>query len=135
MTTKTQQAKNVAEIFEEVITTILGIERRKMFGWTCVFIDGNMLGGFYNDQMMLRLSDKDREAFLQLPDTSIFNPKGNRPMEEYVDVSLELIQSSEDLARWFDKSFRYVVALPPKVKKARKQRSVKILRVNSRNQP
>jgi hypothetical protein len=46
-----------------------------MFGWTCVFIVGNMLGSFYKNLMMLGLSDKDRAQFLELPNGSL-SPRG-----------------------------------------------------------
>jgi TfoX/Sxy family transcriptional regulator of competence genes len=119
MASSNQNSQSVAAMFEAVVITIPETEHRKMFGWTCVFIEGNMLSGFYQDQMMLRLSDKDRETFLELPNTSIFNPKGDRPMREYVNVPMEVIVSSKDLENWFNKGFRYVAALPPKAKKVR----------------
>jgi TfoX/Sxy family transcriptional regulator of competence genes len=110
------QTKDTATMFEDAIKTLPDLGRKKMFGWTCVFVGGNMLGGYYKDQMMLRLSEKDRAKFLELPGASHFNPKGNRPMLEYLDVPQEIMKSPRDLKRWFDKGFRYVAGLPPKAK-------------------
>jgi TfoX/Sxy family transcriptional regulator of competence genes len=113
---KEKSEKSVATLFEDAVKTLPGLERKKMFGWTCVFANGNMLGGYYQDQMMLRLSEKDRAKFLELPGATHFNPKGNRPMLEYLDVPKDVIASSKDLKRWVDKGFKYVVSLPPKAK-------------------
>jgi TfoX/Sxy family transcriptional regulator of competence genes len=93
------QSKDVAMMFEAAVKTLPDLERKKMFGWTCVFVGGNMLGDYYQNQMMLRLSEKDKTRFLELPGACHFNPKGNRPMLEYVDVPQDMITSTKDLKR------------------------------------
>jgi TfoX/Sxy family transcriptional regulator of competence genes len=136
--------KSVATLFEDVVKTLPDLERKKMFGWTCVFANGNMLGGYYQNQMMLRLSEQDREKFLELPGATHFNPKGNRPMLEYLDVPQQITESPTDLKRWFDRGFKYVAGLPPKAKKVArgslvpktanvKEKGSSNLRGNSRN--
>jgi TfoX/Sxy family transcriptional regulator of competence genes len=119
------QSKDVAMMFEAAVKTLPDLERKKMFGWTCVFVGGNMLGGYYQNQMMLRLSEKDKTRFLELPGACHFNPQGNRPMLEYVDVPQDMITSEKDLKRWVDNGFKYVAGLPSKAKKVAKRKPSK----------
>ena len=110
--------REVADRFYELADGVSGLTFRNMFGWRCAFFDGNMQGGYLNEQVMLRLSEVDRAEFLNLPDAQLFNPKGDRPMREYVSVPAEVVHS-QDFTRWFEKSLRYAASLPPKAKRAR----------------
>ena len=93
-----------------------------MFGWRCTFFQGNMQGGSQGNQVMLRLSEADRTEFLELPGATLFNPKGDRPMKEYVSVPAEIV-NSDSFMTWFEKSLQYVASLPPKTKKSTLKRS------------
>ncbi len=37
----------IIEIFEKIVPVIAGIEKRKMFGFPCVFVNSNMFMGVY----------------------------------------------------------------------------------------
>lgn len=39
---------------------------KKMFGWPCCFVNGNLFAGLHNQTMIFRLSDADQTAFLRL---------------------------------------------------------------------
>jgi len=62
--------------------------------------------GLYQESLFLRLSEEDREEFLELKQASQFEPMPGRIMKEYVTVP--------------PPSLNYVSSLPPKVKKSRK---------------
>ena len=117
----TTSVESAADIFRDLAGEVRGLSFKPMFGWTCTFYEGKMQGGYRGAHIMLRLSEVDRAAFLRLPNAKIFNPKGDRPMREYVSVPTEIVHS-EDFTGWFEKSLQYVVGLPPKEKRARAKR-------------
>ena len=92
-------------------------ERRKMFGFAAGFVNGNMFGGLYEDQMVLRLGDSDRQTLTAERGAAPFEPMG-RPMRGYVTVPADLLADPEQVRRWLQRAFDYAAALPPKQKKA-----------------
>jgi hypothetical protein len=74
------------EFFDRLLPDDPDIKKRKMFGYPCCFINGNLAAGLHADNLLLRLSEADRSAFLKLPESKIFEPMPGRPMKEYVLV-------------------------------------------------
>lgn len=107
--------------FAEIIARFPEAEPRKMFGYPCAFVNGQMFVGTFADSLMLRLSENDRAKFLKLPDAKQFEPMPGRPMKEYVQVPGVILDSDKELNKWLTKSLAYAAALPPKVKKAKKK--------------
>lgn len=97
-----------------------GVEKRKMFGYPCRFVNGNMFMGLHNNNMILRLAEKDRADFVKLGGKP-FEPMPGRVMKEYVVVPKEMIKS-RSLKAWIDRSLGYTSALPSKQKKAKKKK-------------
>jgi len=52
--------------FETVTSNLPGAEPRKMFGYSCVFVKGNMFAGLHEARMVLRLTDEQHIEFLRL---------------------------------------------------------------------
>ena len=96
------------------------VELRKMFGYPCAFVRGQMLAGTFQDHILLRLSEADRAKFLKLPGAKLFEPMPGRPMREYVELPPAVMDSPAAIKRWTKCSLAYVLTLPPKVKKAKK---------------
>lgn len=63
--------------------------------------------------MGLRLSKEDREAFLEKFKTTLYESHG-AVMKEYVRVPDELLQNTEELKHYLEKSFVYIKTLKPK---------------------
>ena len=97
---------------------IAEVELRKMFGYPCAFLRGQMVTGIFQDRIMLRLSEADREKFLKLPGAKPFEPMPGRPMREYVELPPNVMNSPAALKRWVKRGIAYVETLPPKAKKA-----------------
>lgn len=103
--------------FNDIVRDMLpGAEMRKMFGYPCVFVNGNMLAGLFDDFMMMRLSPVDRRAFLQLDGAREFSPMPGRSMREYVAIPPDLVADDERLAAWLQRGRAYTESLPPKPK-------------------
>jgi hypothetical protein len=101
------------------------VDFRPMFGYPCYWTGGNMFFATHQDYLILRLSDEDRAAFLDLPEARVFEPMPGRPMREYVVVPPELVVDRVTLQEWVTKGYGYTASLPPKEKKPRKRTPTK----------
>jgi TfoX/Sxy family transcriptional regulator of competence genes len=109
----------VVNIFHTAIEDLPEVELRKMFGYPCAFVRGQMLTGVFQDRIMLRLSDEDRAIFLKLPGAAPFAPMPGRVMREYVELPPDIMNSPAAIKRWVKRGIAYVETLPPKTKKAK----------------
>ena len=109
----------VVALFHAAVEGLPEVEQRKMFGYPCAFVHGQMLTGIFQDRIMLRLSEADRATFLKQPGAKPFEPMPGRPMREYVELPPDVLNSPAALKRWIKRGLAYVETLPPKAKKAR----------------
>jgi TfoX/Sxy family transcriptional regulator of competence genes len=109
----------IISTFEKIVPAIAGVEKRKMFGLPCVFINSNMFMGVYPDNIFLRLSKSDREEFLKFEGAKVFEPQSGRIMKEYAVFPEWLLkeENTDIMNDWIYKSFEYSASLPPKEKK------------------
>jgi TfoX/Sxy family transcriptional regulator of competence genes len=98
------------------------VQKRQMFGYAACFVNGNLFMSLFQDRMVLRLPDEDREALLKLKGAEQFEPMPGRPMKEYVLVPASLVSSPKKLEPWIAKSLAYGASLKPKKPKAKKKR-------------
>jgi TfoX/Sxy family transcriptional regulator of competence genes len=103
------------ELFNEIAEG-LG-EPRKMFGYPCAFVNGNMYAGLFETGLFLRLPESERAALLKLKGAVPFEPLPGRVMREYVVAPADLVQQPAVAAKWIRKAFDYGSSLPAKVKK------------------
>jgi TfoX/Sxy family transcriptional regulator of competence genes len=106
--------------FDGIVPDDPRVERRKMFGYPAAFVAGNLFMSLFQDSLVLRLSDADRESFLSLDGASAFEPMPGRPMREYVVAPAALINRPTSLAPWIRRSLDYARAVPPKKTKRSK---------------
>ena len=99
--------------FDAAIAGKPGVERRQMFGYPCSFLNGNMLSGLFQDQMMVRLSEADRAKAAREVAAMPFAP-GGRPMREYVVLPAEIVADKRKLGTWLKRAIAYVETLPAK---------------------
>lgn len=99
-------------------TRNMDCEQKKMFGCPVYFINGNMFMGAHEDNIFLRLSEKDRSHLLSTYDeTWVFEPIRGRIMREYIVFPKTLYQGKKFFRHVMGKSVSYVSSLPPKRKK------------------
>ncbi len=117
-----QKASPENEIFfEEILKEHPDAEKRRMFGYPCAFIHGNMFFGLFQESVFLRLSEFDRAEIIQRGEATLFEPMPGRPMKEYVALSPTAVSDDEKFKNWFSKSHTYAASLPEKVKKGGKK--------------
>jgi len=108
--------------FSEATAGIEGVELRKMFGYPAAFVGGNMAFGLYQDLIMLRLPEAEREALLA-SGWEQFEPVPGRAMREYLTLPAEIAADIEQERAWLQRSADYARGLPAKVAKpARKSK-------------
>ena len=103
--------------FERAVQSFRGAERRKMFGYPAIFVNGNMVAGLVRDRMILRLAEKERAKFLALPGAKPFVAMRGRVMKQWVVVPPTLLTSDPALTAWLRKALAHGRSLPVKVGK------------------
>ena len=96
-------------------------EKRHMFGSPTYFVNNNTFAGAHEDNLILRLSPRDREEIGRQRDgVGPFEPLAGRPMKEYVAIPEPLLSDRGWLDGWVEKAFSFASALPPKERKPKK---------------
>ena len=90
-------------------------QRRQMFGCPVYFVNGNMFAGLHQDDLMVRLSEEDREKVMEEYDQArLFEPVKGRKMKEYVVLPEELYSDEDLFHQWLERSYGYASSLPAK---------------------
>lgn len=103
-------------LFEALIPKEAGVSQKKMFGWPCCFVNGNLFTGLHKQSMIFRLSDADRTAFLKLDGAADFEPMPGRKMKGYAMLANPLSRDREELQAWVRRSLEFARGLPTKSK-------------------
>lgn len=106
--------KALIEAFDAVLPSAAGVERRKMFGYPAVFVNGNMFAGLVRDKLVLRLGSEDRQRFMQLAGASPFVAMGGREMKQWAVVPPHVVGTPELLQLWLERALAHGRTLPPK---------------------
>ena len=114
--------QSLIDTFEAVMPGPPEVEHRKMFGYPTCFVNGNLMGGLHQSDMILRLPESDREALLAEGGRP-FEPMAGRPMREYVVAPEAMLDDHLRLQDWIAKSLAYASSLPPKERKPRKKKA------------
>ena len=115
-----KSSEALKERFAMIVEGLGGVEQRQMFGYPCAFANGYLFFGLHEENMILRLDEADREAFLKKTGSHLFEPMAGRPMREYVVIAPKWQKSSAQLKRWLSRSLSYVRGLKPKTKRRSK---------------
>jgi TfoX/Sxy family transcriptional regulator of competence genes len=109
------------DFFNKFLEDYPDVEKRKMFGYPCAFLGGNMFFGLFEETYFLRLPEGEREKINSLHQAAPFEPIPGRIMKEYVALSSEVVSEGKAFRNWFEKSIRYAASLPAKEKKGGKK--------------
>lgn len=98
------------------------VERRKMFGYPCAFVNGNMFTGLHQENLIVRIGEQERDEAVAKGTGDVFEPMPGRVMREYLSLSPSAIADARRLNAAVRKAFEYTVALPAKANKPRKRK-------------
>jgi TfoX/Sxy family transcriptional regulator of competence genes len=110
----TKPSEGTVRTFEASVAGLKGVERRTMFGYPSIFLNGNMLACVFQDRIMLRLSEADRAEAMAAHAAKLFEPSPGRPMKEYVELPPPITKNPAVMQRWFERGRTYVATLPAK---------------------
>ena len=99
----TKPSAGTLQTFETSIAGLKGVERRTMFGYPSVFLNGNMLACVFQDRIMLRLSDADRSEAIAAHKAKLFEPSPGRAMKEYIELPTAITKDQSAMQRWFER--------------------------------
>jgi len=114
----TKPTEKTVRAFMTATDNLSDIERRTMFGYPSVFLNGNMLSCIFQDRIMVRLSPSDRELAVAKTGARPFEPSPGRAMREYVELPAKVIGNASDLRSWLDRGRQFVATMPVKKRKA-----------------
>jgi TfoX/Sxy family transcriptional regulator of competence genes len=109
--------EQLVETFQTALPDDSRVERRKMFGYPCAFVNGNMFTGLHQENLIVRLDEGDRQSLVEKQGACIFAPFPGRLMKEYVAMPDSIIGDPVALRRWLVRSLEYASALPSKTAK------------------
>jgi TfoX/Sxy family transcriptional regulator of competence genes len=92
---------------------------KKMFGYPCSFVRGNMFMGLMGDQFILRLRPEDKAALEAAGGTPVQGPQGS-VMKEYLALPPTVLADAAALSDWVARGYAYAASLPAKEPKQRK---------------
>jgi len=115
--------EEITALHEELVRPFV-CDKRKMFGFQVFFVNDNMFTGVFEDGIMIRMSPEDKKAAIGGREgVAPFTPMG-REMKEYIFIPGKMLDEPaflDEVRGWVAKSYEFVSAMPPKVKKAKKQ--------------
>lgn len=112
-----KSSERLVALLDELAPQEAGVSVKKMFGWPCCFVNGNLFAGLHKQSMIFRLSDADRSAFLELDGTGEFEPMPGRKMKSYVIMAEPLDRERTVLAKWMKHSLAFTRSVPAMAKK------------------
>jgi len=117
MNTWKKSNEELSKFLDEKISEF-DVKKKKMFGCPVYFAKDNMLAGVFENDIFIRLSEKDRNKIISQNDEIMpFEPVKGRVMKEYVVLPDSLYNDLEKFHELISSSYDYVSSLPAKQKK------------------
>lgn len=118
---KYKASAEIEDFFKEITPKIPGVALKKMFGHPAAFVNGHMFMGVNTERIILKLSENDREDFLKLKNSRLFECTPGKIWKEYVQIPEWMFKDGSTLNEWTMRSFTFISSLPPKEKKTKKR--------------
>jgi hypothetical protein len=87
---------------------------KKMFGYPCAWINGNMATGLFAEQWWVRVSDDDRDKLLEFPGAHPFEVMPGKAMGRNVTLPPAVVGVDAALEAWIGKALDFTRTVPPK---------------------
>ena len=95
------------------------VERKRMFGTPCAFVNRQMFFGTFEDSLVARVGPDRVNALLDQPGMQVFTPSPGKVWNDYLQLDVTTVgpQVSAELAT---EALAWAAALPRKVKRSKK---------------
>ena len=107
-------SEELAERIRRGLARRKGVEEKKMFGGVGFLLNGNLLVGVRKDSLLVRLGPEQSDEALKEAHVSEFQITGRGTMKGWLVVSLEGVQSDDQLKGWIQRAVKFVGKLPAK---------------------
>ena len=115
---KFKKASQESVSYMEEAVKGIACDSRKMFGYPCYFVNGNMFTGLFADDLFFRVDPEKKEETLRSnPEFKPFEPLPGRTMKEYLSVEKVSGKKMESVKKIIHDSLKYTSSLPLKKKK------------------
>lgn len=112
--------EELSKFLDESISSF-DVKKKKMFGCPVYFANDNMVAGVFENDIFIRLSEKERkELILENDEVMPFEPLKGRVMKEYVVLPDSLYNDPEKFHGLLRSSYDHVSSLPAKQKNKKK---------------
>ena len=105
--------------FDRALPQGPGIEKRKMFGYPAVFSGGKLASGLWQEFVVAKLGEADRENAMTRHGATPFEPMPGRRMREYVVLPERIFAYPAALRDWIAKAVVYAASSTPAASKTK----------------
>ncbi len=109
MTAWTKVSADLADAFDMALPKSPLVERRRMFGCPCAFVNGQMFAAVHQERLMVRLAEEAPQRPCLMT---------GRTMKDYAAFDGALDLDADEMRAWIARGFAYTQTLPPKTPKA-----------------
>jgi hypothetical protein len=113
----------VVAAYEDALPDDPRVERKKMFGMPCAFVNRQMFFGTFDDSVVARIGPERVEQLAGQPGIRVFTPMEDRPWRDYVQVDVPADPAL--LEKLAAEALNWAAMLPPKAKKPKAKRGKK----------
>jgi TfoX/Sxy family transcriptional regulator of competence genes len=108
MATWQKSSTALVALFQASLPDHAGVQPRKMFGYPCAFVNGNMFCGLHEQRLIVRVPEEAASRPFKVM---------GRVMKEYVALEDALDMPLPQVRQWVARAYDYTRALPPKALK------------------
>ncbi len=110
-------------VYEASLPADERVERKKMFGMPCAFVNRQMFYGTFENTVVARIGPDRVQALLGKPGIKVFSPMPDRAWKDYVQV--EITVEVDILKMLAAEALRWTLKLPAKAPKPKESRQEK----------
>jgi TfoX/Sxy family transcriptional regulator of competence genes len=99
--------------FDAIAAGFSQAEKKQMFGYPALFVNGHLTAGLFEDGCMIRVPEGETGL---LP----FEPMKGRPMKDYGSLPKAAVDDPAAMKAWIAKAVAWAEKLPVKAKKPKK---------------
>ena len=114
---ETKVSGDLVHLFQDLIPHAPNIAQRKMFGFLCAFVNGNLFAGISQQSLMFRLTPAHYEAFLRQEGAARLEPRPGYFSKSFVVFQDPLSVADDVLAMWMQRALAFASRMPPKEKR------------------
>jgi TfoX/Sxy family transcriptional regulator of competence genes len=111
-------------LFDAAVPADKDIVKKQMFGYPAAFINGNMICGLFEEEIIVRLGEDGAAAAVAKKIGFRFSPMPGREMKAYIALAPAIKNDPKKLKAMLIEALEFTLTLKPKEKKPAKKKAV-----------